>query len=122
LKNNKSIIPYNQPHKGLKVHDKRDVLEIGLSIDEGEQKDYYKDRIKELTKSNMKLKEALNSLSDRRDELKYLKEFRDMFLIYCMKTNVKLTILQCTSKILIEGCPMKDTCKPRIEVLKRIEL
>lgn len=121
-KDNKSLIIYNQPHKGIKVHDKRDVLEIGLSIDEDEQKDYYIDRIKELTKSNMKLKEALNSLSDRRDEIKYLKEFRDIFLMYCMKYNVKLTILQCTSKILLEGCPMKYTCKPRIEILKRIEL
>lgn len=122
MKNNKSLIVYNQPHKGLKVYDKRDVLEIGLSINEDEQKDYYKDRIKKLTKSNMNLKEALNSLSDRRDELKYLKEFRNMFSGYCMKRNTTLTIIQCLNVIKKEGCSMKDTCKPRIEILKRIDL
>lgn len=121
-KDNKSLIIYNQPHKGIKVYDKRDVLEIGLSINEVEQKDYYLDRIKELKKSNINLKEALNSLSGRRDELKYLKEFREMFSGYCMKRNIKMTIIQCSNLIKKEGCSMKETCRPRLEILKRIEL
>jgi len=121
-KKNKSLIIYNQPHKGIKVYDKRDVLEIGLSIDEGDKKDYYLDRIKNLEKSNMNLKDALNSLSGRRDELKYLKEFREMFSGYCMKRNINMTLIQCSNLIKKEGCSMKETCRPRLEILKRIEI
>lgn len=121
-KKDKSLIIYNQPHKGLKVHDKRDILEIGLSIDESNKKEYLMNRIKELETANQKLKDALNSLSGRRDEIKYLKEFREMFSGYCMKRNVKMTIIQCSNLIKKEDCSMKETCKTRLEILKRIEL
>ena len=121
-KKDKSLIIYNQPHKGLSIHSKRQVLKIGLSNDEEDKKEYYLNRIKELEKANNKLKDAINSLSGRRDELKYLKEFRDIFILHCIKSNIRLTILQCTSMILREGCSMKDTCKPRKEILKRINI
>ena len=121
-KKDKSIIIYNQPHKGLSVHSKRHVLKIGLSNDEEDKKEYYLNRIKELETANQNLKDAYNSLTGRREELKYLKEFRDIFLMHCMKSNIRKTILQCTSTILLDGCSMKDTCKPRIEILKRIQI
>ena len=121
MKKNKSLILYNQPHKGLSVPTKRDFLKIGLSIDEEDKKEYSNQRIKEQDETIKKLKDVINSLSGKRDELKYLKEFRNMFLMHCIKSNIRLTIIQCSNHIKKEGCKMKDQCKPRIEIIKRIE-
>jgi len=121
-KETKALALYHQPHRGLTSPKDRRVLIIGLSLDEIDKREYLLDEIKTLKANNQKLKDAINSLSGRKDELKYLKEFRDIFLMHCIKSNVRKTILQFTSTILLEGCAMKYTCKPRIEILKRIEI
>lgn len=122
MKNNKSLILYNQPHKGLSVPTKRDILKIGLSIDEGDKKEYYMNEIKILKENNKKLQDALNSLSGRRDELKYLKEFRKMFTLKCMVLNITLTLLQCSVNIRKGRCKERayTICKPRKELLEKI--
>jgi len=122
-KKDKSLIIYNQPNKGISVHNKRDTLKIGLSIDESDKKDYFKNRIKELEETNRKLKEALNSLSERRDEIKYLTEFRDLFSGHCISGNInKITILQCTYRIKKGQCNISDKCKTRLKILESIEI
>lgn len=118
----KAIIPYNNPKKGITIHNKRDTLKIGLSIDERDKKDYFKTRIKELEKNNLKLKKALNSLSDRRDEIKYLKQFRDFFTGFCINANVDVTILQCADRLRTGKCKMQFLCKTRIAILESLEI
>ena len=118
----KSIIPYNNPKKGITVHNKRDTLKIGLSIDEIDKKDYFKTRIKVLEENNLKLKKAINSLSDRRDEIKYLKQFREIFSGHCIAFNVKLTIIQCSDHIRKGKCKMQFLCKTRLSILESIEI
>ena len=118
----KSIIVYNNPKKGIKVHDKRDTISIGLSIDERDKKDYFDTRIKELEEANRKLKDALNSLSGRRDEIKYLKKFRDLFSGYCVSANVKVTIIQCTERIKNDKCKKYENCKTRRSIIERLYL
>ena len=116
----KSIIVYSDPKKGIKVHDKRDAITIGLSIDESDKKEYFKIRIKELEEANRKLKDALNSLSGRRDEIKYLKQFRDLFSGHCIGANVKLTIIQCSERVIKGKCNMPDKCKTRLNILEKV--
>jgi len=118
----KSLIIYTQPNKGITVHDKRNTLTIGLSIDERDKKDYFKTRIKELEEANRKLKDAINSLSDRRDEIKYLKQFREIFSGHCIAFNVKLTIIQCSDHIRKGKCKMQFLCKTRLNILESIEI
>ena len=118
----KSLIIYTQPKKGITVHTKRDTLKIGLSIDEIDKKDYFKTRIRELEEANRKLKDAINSLSDRRDEIKYLKQFRDFFTGHCITFNVRLTILQCADKIRTGKCKMHFICKTRLNILESLEI
>lgn len=119
----KSIIIYTTPNKGIIVHSNRKAFSIGLSIDESDKKDYFKNRIKELQDTNLDLKKALNSLSERRDELKYLTEFRDLFSGHCISGNInKITILQCTYRIKKGQCNMSDKCKTRLKILESIEI
>ena len=118
----KSIIVYNNPKKGIKVHDKRDTISIGLSLDERDKKDYFETRIKELEEANRKIKDALNSLSGRREEVIYLKKFRDLFSGYCISANVKVTIIQCTERIKNDRCKKNDKCKTRKSILERLLL
>ena len=118
----KSIIVYNQPQKGIRVHDKRDTISIGLSMDERDKKDYFNTRIKELEDANRDLKKALNTLSDRRDEIKYLRQFRDLFSGLCISANVKLTIIQCTERVKKGRCNMPDKCKTRLKILNSTQI
>lgn len=78
-----------------------------------EKKVYYLDRIKELEDTNQKLKDALNSLSNKRDELKYLKEFRNIFTGHCIIHNVKKTVIQCTETIRKGNCNFYNECNER---------
>lgn len=118
----KSLIIYNQPQKGIRVHTKRDTISIGLSVDERDKKEYFKTRIKELEDANRKLKDAYNSLSNRRDEIKYLKQFREIFSGHCIAFNVKLTIIQCSDHIRKGKCKMQFLCKTRLNILESIEI
>ncbi len=122
MKDKKSLIIYTQPKKGITVHTKRDTISIGLSIDERDKKDYFQDRIKELEKNNLKLKDALNSLSGRRDEITYLKKFRDLFSGYCVSANVKVTIIQCTERIKHDRCKKYENCQTRKSIIERLYL
>jgi hypothetical protein len=90
--------------------------------DQIENKQYYQDRVKELLEANRKLKDALNSLSDRKDELKYLKEFRALFMGHCIKDNVRKTIIMCTNTIRREDCGYKEMCIVRKKWLELIEV
>ena len=119
----KSIIVYSDPKKGIKVHDKRDAITIGLSIDESDKKEYFKTRVTELEETNRKLKDALNSLKPRRDELKYLKEFRTLFSGKCIVGDTQIiTIIQCTERINKGQCNFHTKCKPRKRILERLEI
>lgn len=122
MKDKKSLIIYSQPKKGITVHNKRRTLTIGLSIDEIDKKDYFKTRIKELEKTNEDLKSALNSLSERRDEIKYLKQFREILSGHCIAFGVKLTIIQCSERIRKDKCKMQFICKTRLAILESIEI
>ena len=118
----KSLIIYNQPQKGIKVHDKRDTITIGLSIDESDKKEYFKTKIRELENANLDLKKALNSLSNRRDEIKFLKQFRELFSGHCIGANTKLTIIQCSERIKKGRCNIPNKCKTRLKILERIKI
>jgi len=123
LSKDKSLIIYNQPRKGITVHTKRDTFKIGLSIDELDKKDYFKNRIKELEDANKKLKDAINNLANRKEELMYLTDFRDMFSGYCISGNLnKITILQCTNRIKKGHCDMSNKCRTRIKILEMMKI
>ena len=122
IKDKKSLIIYTQPKKGITVHTKRDTLKIGLSIDERDKKDYFETRIKELEDANKELKNALNSLSAKTDEIKYLRQFRDLFTGHCITFNVRLTLLQCADRLRTGKCKMKFLCKTRLNILESIEV
>lgn len=122
MKKTKALALYNQPHRGLTSPKDRRVLIIGLSPDEIDKREYLLDEIKTLKANNQKLKDAINSFSRKRDELKYLKEFRNMFIGRCEKNNIRMTILQCTGHIRNEGCNWKDVCKTRNDILNRLSI
>ena len=122
MKKSKALALYQQPHKGLTSPKDRRVLIIGLSPDETDKVQYYLNEIDILKQNNQKLKDAINSLSVRRDELKYLKEFRLMFIGQCDKHNIRMTILQCTGHIRKDGCEWKDVCKTRNDILNRLSI
>jgi len=122
LKKNKSIVLYNQPHKGLSVPRGKRILIIGLSPDENENQQYYINEIKVLKENNKTLKDIINKYSGRREELKYLKDFRKLFSGRCEKNNITMTIIQCTEHIRKEDCRWKDICKTRNDVLNRLSI
>jgi hypothetical protein len=103
------VIPHDEP------------IIIKPTEDQVQNKKYYEDRIKELLEANRKLKDALNSLADKRDELKYLREFRSLFMGHCVKDNVRKTIIMCTNTIKREDCGYKEMCIERKKWMKLIE-
>ena len=122
MKSSKKLALYNQPHRGLSVPKGKRVLIIGLSSDEIENQQYLLDEIKVLKENIKKLKDTINFYSTRGDELKYLKEFRKLFMGKCDKLNIRITILQCTEHIRKEGCRWKDVCKTRNTILNRLSI
>ena len=90
----------------------KDII-IRLPESERNQKEYYLDTIKVQKESIKKLKDVINSLSGKQDELKYLREFRNMFSGQCIAGNVRRTIIQCTEHIRKGRCKFKDSCTLR---------
>lgn len=78
-----------------------------------QNKKYFQDRIKELEESNRKYKDIINSLSGRRDELKYLQEFRNKFSAKCPAHLIRKTIIQCTESIRKGSCTFSEQCIER---------
>lgn len=83
---------------------------IRLPETERDQKEYYLDTIKRQKETIKKYKDLYNSTLDKRDELKYLKDFRDMFAGQCIAGNIRRTIIQCTEHIRKGRCNFKDSC------------
>jgi len=86
----------------------------------------YKDEIESLNKiiedknkSIGKLKDAINSLSEKREYIKNLEYFRDKLLFECPKKQFnKITILQCISQIQ-QGLCKATRCKARLKHLDK---
>lgn len=81
--------------------------------DQQDSKQYYQDKIKELQESNRELIEAVKLVESKIVELKYLKEFRDMFAGHCIAHNVMKTVIQCTVTIRKGACNFHNTCNER---------
>ena len=87
----------------------KDII-IRLPKSQRDQKEYYLDTIKRQKETIQKYKALYNSTLDKRDELKYLKEFRDMFVGQCIAGNIKITIIQCTERIRNKRCAFDESC------------
>lgn len=103
------------------VDPKQDII-IRLPPSERDQKEYYLDTIKRQKETIQKYKDLYNSTIDKRDELKYLQEFRDMFSGRCVSFNTRKTIIQCTETIRKGNCNFKDTCVLRKKFDKLVKV
>ena len=95
---------------------------IRLPESERDQKEYYLDTIKRQKETIKKYKDLINSLSGKQEELKYLKEFRDMFSGRCISFNQRKTIIQCTETIRKGNCNFKDSCTLRKQFDKLVKV
>ena len=95
---------------------------IRLPPSERDQKEYYLDTIKRQKETIQKYKDLYNSTIDKREELKYLQEFRDMFSGRCVSFNTRKTIIQCTETIRKGNCNFKDTCVLRKKFDKLVKI
>ena len=99
---------------------------ISIQDDEKTLLQTYKEEIKRLeniinekNKSIRKLKDALNSLSDKTEYIENLEYFRDKLLFECPHQQFKkITILQCISQI-EQGLCKVTRCKARLNHLSK---
>ncbi len=95
---------------------------IRLPESERDQKEYYLETIKRQLETIQKYKDLYNSTLDKRDELKYLKEFRDMFAGNCHAFNHRKTIIQCTETIRKGKCEYPELCTLRKKFDKLVKV
>jgi len=88
--------------------------------DKANKEDYYQQEIKKLhktiedkDKTIKHYKDLLNKFLDERDELKYLRQFREKLSLLCILNNNKITIFQCSHLIKTGKCNFYEKCKPR---------
>ena len=87
-KKSKDIIPlFSNTKKGLLARDK--TLEIGLNPDEKAQDQYQQDYL-------LNLEEEIKSLSHAKEQIAYLKAFRDLLSGFCFQKNGPVTIIHCS--------------------------
>lgn len=95
---------------------------IRLPESERDQKEYYLDTIKRQKETIKKYKDLINSLSGKQEELKYLKEFRNMFAGNCHAFNHRKTIIQCTETIKKGDCEYPKLCTLRKKFDKLVKV
>ena len=105
----------------LSIKPDSDII-IRLPESERDQKEYYLVTINTQKETIKKLKDVINSLSGKQDELKFLKYFRDMFSGRCIAFNVRKTIIQCTETIRKGNCNFKNTCTLRKKFDKLVKV
>ena len=119
-----------RPKKAIMLRDMKTKLAIKPDSDiiirlpesERDQKEYYLDTIKAQKESIKKLKDVINSLSGKQEELKYLKEFRTMFVGNCHALNHRKTIIQCTETIRKGKCEYPKLCELRKKFDKLVKV
>jgi len=100
-----------------KLDDHKFIINLG---DEFLKIKYYEDRIKELEKTLNDYKTLINSTIDKVDYIKSLEGFRDLLTLDCIILSRRLTIFQCTNTINTNKCKFYIQCKPRIDLIKKI--
>lgn len=103
-KKSKDIIPiFYNTKKGLLARDK--TLEIGLNPDEKAQDQYKQDHL-------LNLEEEIKSLSHAKEQIAYLKAFRDLLSGPCLQINATITIIHCSELWKSKKCRFEE-CETR---------
>jgi hypothetical protein len=104
-KKNLPIPLFSNPKKGIELINQK-FVEIGLSLDEQAQDQYSQDHI-------LQLEEEIKSLSHAKEQIAYLKGFRDQLSGPCSyKKNHVVTILQCSGYWKRNECKFQE-CRTR---------
>lgn len=89
---------------------------------------YYKEEIERLNqvisdkeKSIKDLKNAINKFSKEKEQLQFLRRFKDHLTINCISGNTQLTLYQCSNRIKKKQCTFFNQCKPRKELLNEFQ-
>ena len=103
-KKSTDIVPlFSNPLKGLLAREA--TLEIGLNPDEQAQDVYKSDYV-------LQLKEEIKSLSNAKEQIAYLKAFRDLLSGYCFKITGPVTIIHCSELWNAKKCKYAE-CETR---------
>ncbi len=105
-KKSTAIVPlFSNQKKGLLAREA--TLEIGLTPDEQAKDQYFKDHL-------LDLEEEIKSLSHAKEQIAYLKAFRDLLSGYCIQKNAQITIIHCSELWKANKCKFEEctTSKP----------
>lgn len=74
----------------------------------------------ELRKKLLETETRLSNLQDVEDRIKYLEYFVDQFTLYCISDSANVSILRCAKILSMGFCSMKNICKPRLALGKKL--
>lgn len=99
-----AIVPlFSNQKKGLLARES--TLEIGLNPDEQAKDQYFKDHL-------MDLEEEIKSLSHAKEQIAYLKAFRDLLSGQCFQIETPITIIHCSELWKNNKCKYEE-CETR---------
>lgn len=99
-----AIVPlFSNQKKGLLARES--TLEIGLNPDEQAKDQYFKDHL-------MDLEEEIKSLSHAKEQIAYLKAFRDLLSGQCFQIKNPITIIHCSELWKANKCKYEE-CETR---------
>ena len=105
-KKSTAIVPlFSKPLKGLLARETH--IQIGITPEEQAQEQYLQDHI-------LNLEEEIKSLSHAKEQIAYLKAFRDILSGHCFQKNKTVTIIQCSELWKAGRCKFKE-CKTRTQ-------
>jgi len=111
-KKSTAIVPlFSNQKKGLLAREA--TLEIGLNPDEQAKDQYFKDHL-------LDLEEEIKSLSHAKEQIAYLKAFRDLLSGHCLQKGHTITIIQCSELWKAGKCQFEEceTRKPWVRLFR----
>lgn len=103
-KKSTAIVPlFSKPLKGLLARETH--IRIGITPVEQAKEQYLQDHI-------LNLEEEIKSLSHAKEQIAYLKAFRDILSGHCLQKNGLVTIIQCSELWKANRCKYEE-CETR---------
>jgi len=73
-----------------------------------------------LREINKKFKEQINNFAKTKNDMQWLRAFRDKLILQCVTFNTKLTIYQCSYHLEKDRCSFYNECKPRLIIVNEL--
>lgn len=77
-------------------------------------------KIEELEAEIKDLETRLERMGDADAIIKYLEAFKEQFTFHCVSEGHDITILYCSRILSLGACTMKNVCKPRLALGKKL--